>query len=114
VTPRSRDESLYLHDVVDAIDRIVAYTAEGRQVFLEDRKTQDAVVRNLEVIGEAAGKVDPRTSEAHPEIPWRDIVAVRNRIAHEYFTIDLDVVWDIVSRDLPVLRVQVAEILSTS
>ena len=111
MTPPARDESMYLHDIVEAVDRILEYTASGRDAFLDERKTQDAVVRNLEIIGEAASKVPAAIRNSRPEVPWREIVAVRNRIAHEYFDIDIEVVWDIVSRDLAALRVQIAAIL---
>jgi len=108
-----RDERLYLSDLLGAIDKILAYTADGQAQFLGDAKTQDAVVRNLEVIGEAVRGVSRETREAHPELPWREIAGTRDRIIHGYFNVSLKVVWDIVSNDLPGLRDAVAAILAT-
>jgi uncharacterized protein with HEPN domain len=71
-----------------------------RDRFDSDGLLQDAVVRRLEIIGEAAGRVSPETVAAHPGIPWREIIGMRNRIVHEYFRIDLDVVWRVVQEDL--------------
>ena len=108
-----RDERLYLSDLLGAIDKILAYTADGQAQFFGDAKTQDAVVRNLEVIGEAVRGVSRETREAHPELPWREIAGTRDRIIHGYFNVSLKVVWDIVSNDLPGLRDAVAAILAT-
>lgn len=107
-----RDERLYLSDLLAAIDRILTYTTDGEAQFLGDPKTQDAVVRNLEVIGEAARGVSRETREAHPEVPWRQIAGTRDRIIHGYFNVSLKVVWDIVGNDLPNLRDAVAAILA--
>lgn len=110
--PGQRSERLYLTDVLEAVDRIAAYTREGREAFLADNKTQDAVVRNLEVIGEAVKNVSVQTREAHPEVPWPDIAAMRDRIIHGYFTVHLGIVWDVVENDLTPLGEKVAAILS--
>jgi uncharacterized protein with HEPN domain len=107
-----RDEGLYLSDLLGAIDKILAYTVDGQAQFLGDLKTQDAVVRNLEVIGEAVRGVSQQTREAHPEIPWRKIAGTRDRVIHGYFSVSLRVVWDIVANDLPRLRSTVAAILA--
>lgn len=107
-----RDERLYLSDLLGAIDKILAYTVDGQAEFLGDPKTQDAVVRNLEVIGEAVRGVSRETREAHPEVPWRQIAGTRDRIIHGYFKVSLKIVWDIVRNDLPHLRETVAAILA--
>jgi uncharacterized protein with HEPN domain len=109
-----RDERLYLLDVVGAIDKILSYTVAGRGQFFGDAKTQDAVVRNLEVIGEAIKGLSAETREAHPEIPWRKIAGTRDRVIHGYFNVSLNVVWDIVEKDLPPLRDAVTRLLGTS
>jgi uncharacterized protein with HEPN domain len=82
-----------------------------RTAFQQDRRTQQAVVMSLIVLGEAATKVmerHPAFAEAHGEVPWRNMRGMRNRIAHGYFDIDLDVVWETVQTALPVLRAQLA------
>ena len=73
---------------------------------------QDAVVRNLEIMGEATRGVSESTKRAHPEIPWRDISDMRNKVIHDYFRVDLAIVWTVVERDLPALREQIATLLS--
>jgi uncharacterized protein with HEPN domain len=98
-----RDE-VYLGHIADACTRIFEYVAGmDPQAFGADRRTQDAVVRQLEIIGEASRNLSEPFQADHPEIPWRAIVGMRNRIVHEYMAIDLDVVWDAVSIDLPPL-----------
>jgi uncharacterized protein with HEPN domain len=112
--PRVRD---YLDHIVQAIERIKRYVvAEDRAGFLQDEKTQDAVIRNIEIIGEAARNVErvaPAYAAAHPEIPWPVIYAMRNRVSHGYFEVDLDLVWQTVQTDLPVLENQMRALIST-
>ena len=73
----------------------------SREEFLADRMRQSAVCMKLEIIGEAARAVSQDFKSAHPEVPWRDIVGLRNRIVHEYFRLDLDTIWQIVQQDVP-------------
>lgn len=73
---------------------------------------QDAVVRNLEILGEAVKGVTEATREAHPEIPWKKITGTRDRVIHGYFRVDLDIVWEIIEKELPVLRDRMATLLS--
>ena len=107
-----RDERLYLSDIVTAIDRILEYTAAGRQAFLDDRLTQDAVVRNIEIIGEAVRNLSNATRQANPHVPWSKIVGTRDRVIHGYFRVDLDIIWEVVATELPRLRSQVAALLA--
>ena len=106
-----RDERLYLSDILTAIDRVLDYTREGRAAFLADPKTQDAVIRNIAVIGEAVRGVSETTRKAHPEVPWSEISGTRDRVIRGYFRVDLDIVWGIVEAELPALRHQIAELL---
>jgi len=100
-----RDPSLYLDDILDAIIRIREYTGSmSYDLFTKDRKTQDAVVRNLEVIGEAVGRLPERVKQQTREIEWQKIVGLRNILAHEYFGISLPVVWDVVQNKLDQLE----------
>lgn len=96
-----RDERLYLSDIVTAIDRILEYTAAGRQRFLDDQLTQDAVVRNVEIIGEAVRNLSDATRQANPHVPWSKIVGTRDRVIHGYFRVDLDIIWEVVATELP-------------
>lgn len=99
-----RDERLYLDDIVRAIDRILEYTSEGRDAFFADPRTQDAVIRNLEVVGEAIRGVSSATRARHPEVPWKQIAGTRDRVIHGYFAVDLEIVWEIVEKELAQLR----------
>jgi uncharacterized protein with HEPN domain len=102
-----RDVALLLEDIVAAIGKIERYTAGlGREAFLADEKTIDAVVRNLEIIGEAARTVPDHFAATHPGVPWVRIAGLRNRIVHDYFGLDLEIIWQILQADLPQLKSQ--------
>jgi len=112
----SRADSLrisdYLQHVLEAIDNIVEYTAGmDLNAFMADRKTRDAVIRNLEVIGEACNNVaknHPAFAAEHAEIPWGFAYEMRNALSHGYFTVDHTIVWQTIQQDLPALRTQIA------
>ncbi len=96
-----RDFRLYIDDILEAIHQIRKYLADqNEESFLKDRKTQDAVIRNLEIIGEAAGKLPEQMQKGEPEIDWRKITGLRNILIHEYFGINLPIVWDVVQNKL--------------
>lgn len=91
-----RDPELLLTDILDAGQKILAYTAgQSFEQFTSDSKTIDAVVRNFEIIGEAANRLPEGFKEQHPGIDWYRIIGFRNRIVHDYFGIDLEIVWQI-------------------
>lgn len=96
-----RDSRLYLDDILEAVASIREYTADlNYAAFSEDRKTQDAVIRNLEIIGEAAGHLPEDMYSSAPEIEWRKIVGIRNLLIHEYFGVSLPIIWDVVQTKL--------------
>ena len=98
-----RDDS-YLLDMLAAARRAAAFAADlTYPQFVQSDLHQNAILKVLEIIGEAASRISENFRKAHPEISWHQIVGLRNRIAHAYFEIDLDVVWRIVQEDLPVL-----------
>jgi uncharacterized protein with HEPN domain len=107
----------YLEHIQQAIVRIQRYLADiDHAAFLANEEKQDAVIRNLEIIGEAAGNIRrhfPDFSAQHPDFPLKAAYGTRNALAHGYFKVDLDVVWKTVERDLPVLDTQVDEVLQT-
>jgi len=100
-----RDFRLYLEDIVEAIGRIQRYTAgQSFPQFSEDEKTVDAVVRNLEVIGEAVKRIPEEMRQKHPSMEWKKIAGLRDILVHEYFGIDAEIIWDIVQNKLPPLE----------
>jgi uncharacterized protein with HEPN domain len=106
-----KDQRVYLLHAVDAIDAILEYTAEGREGFFSDRKTQDAVIRNIEILGQAVKGLSEETRALEPEVPWRQIAGMRDKLIHEYFGVDLGLVWDVVERELPGLRVTMERLI---
>jgi uncharacterized protein with HEPN domain len=107
-----RDYKLYLEDVLSAIGRIRRYVSgSSSEMLAGDEKTLDAVVRNLEIIGEAAKKVPEDIRLLHPSVDWKKIAGLRDILIHEYFGVDVEIVWDIVENKLPVLEQQIQSIL---
>ena len=99
-----RDPKERLRDILDAIDRIERYTTRGRIAFERDELIQVWIIHHLQVIGEAAAQLSYPFRDMHPEVPWPQIVAMRNVLIHEYFGIDLNEVWKTVERDLPAFK----------
>jgi uncharacterized protein with HEPN domain len=109
----SRDPGVYLEHIKLCIGRILDYTRDGRAAFFADTRTQDAVVRNLEIIGQAARDLGvARLAAAQPELPWHNIAGLRNVLAHQYLGVDMNMVWMIVERELPRLQVAVDALLA--
>ena len=106
-----KDDRVYLWHIRDCIDRILDYTSGGQTAFLADSKTQDAVIRNLEIIGEAVKNISADLKSAHSEIPWQRIAGMRDRMIHEYFGVNLQIVWERVEQDVPELKQRVEAIL---
>ncbi|KAF2990250.1 DUF86 domain-containing protein [Methylocystis sp. MJC1] len=106
-----KSDRFYLEHIADSIRAIESYVAGGRDVFLRERIVQDAVIRNFEIIGEAAGKLSPEPKATAPA-PWTKIVAFRNRLIHAYWGVDLFLVWDVISKDLRPLREEVERLLA--
>jgi uncharacterized protein with HEPN domain len=101
-----RDTTERIFDMLEAIGRIERYSEKGRAAFEKDELIQTWIVHHIEVIGEAASRLGQDFHNAYREIPWPQIIAMRNIIAHEYFGIDLDEVWQVVEKDLPKLKQQ--------
>ena len=100
--PEERDNTLYLEDIILAMDRIQEYISGLDFIhFKKDYKTVDAVIRNFEVIGEASKNLSKDIKDNYPNVPWEEMYRLRNRISHEYFGIDHEIIWDIISKHLP-------------
>lgn len=109
--PRRSDKE-FLKDIQEAVQRIVQYTrGMGYEKFVEDTKTQDAVVRNLEIIGEAVKNLPVEVRAAYPQVPWKGMAGMRDRLIHDYFGVNLDIVWQIVATELPGVIEQIAAIV---
>ena len=100
-----RPVELLVEDIWEAVEKAERYTGNiTSETFLSDSKTADAVVRNLGIIGEAASRLPDDFKKKHPEIEWVKIVGLRHRIVHEYFGVDMDIVWQILKNDLPAFK----------
>jgi uncharacterized protein with HEPN domain len=109
----SRDPGVYLKHIKLCVERILDYTRDGRDAFFADTRTQDAVIRNLEIIGQAARDLGvAKLAAAEPGLPWHNIAGLRNVLAHQYLGVDLNMVWTIIERELPRLRVSVEALLA--
>lgn len=108
----SRDYRQWLEDILESCGKILRFTAQiSFDEFVEDEKTYDAVVRNLEIIGEAAKNVPEDIRVRYPGIEWRKIAGLRDVIAHEYFGIDNDILWDIIQNKINALQEEVRRIM---
>lgn len=109
----SKHDVVYLHHILDAINQIESYTTDlSYEEFFENRLVQDGVVRQLEIIGEACRNLSEDLRSRHPDLPWTQIIGLRNRLIQAYFDINLGIVWDIVRADIPPLKIRVQEILT--
>lgn len=102
-----REWHFYIDDMIDFAEKVIAYTAELDQgAFVASNLNYDATVRNLELLGEAATHIPPEQRDAYPAIPWRQIIATRNRLIHGYLAIDNDTLWSIIVDDIPGLLLE--------
>lgn len=106
----------YLEHISEAIERATEYLRpfDTCDAFKQQRRDQDAIIRNIEIIGEAARKIQeaaPEFVKAHPEVPWSHMRGMRNKVIHDYFDVELTVVWSTVKNDLPQLKQQIDALL---
>lgn len=106
-----RDDREKLRDILDAIERIEKYAVQGRQSFEQNELIQTWFIQHLQIIGEASRVLSADIREQHPEVPWSQMIGMRNILTHNYFEIDLEVVWSVVERNLPDLKRQIEIIL---
>ena len=105
-----RDPS-YVKDMHNAASRVLEYVSDlTEDRFLEDDIRIDAVIRQLEILGEAARRVSDEFQNSHPDIPWRKIIGLRNELIHEYDTVDVELLWIIIMRDLPDLIIRLEKL----
>lgn len=102
----------YLHDIHEAAGRIKKYTAGmSPEEFSADNKTQDAVIRNFEIIGEASKNIPQDLKDRYPAVEWRQVAGLRDVMAHRYYRVDLDILWEIIHTKIPALRREIGKIL---
>ncbi len=107
-----KDDSVYLRHITDAIEIIEEYIhGLSNDQFLSYGMAKDAVVREIEIIGEAANNISDEYQQSHPEVPWGKMIGIRNKIIHEYFSVNFSIVWDTVQDDLPILKESVKKLL---
>jgi uncharacterized protein with HEPN domain len=110
--PSERNPILYLEDIALSMERVQEYIAGfDFQHFKSDSKTVDAVIRNFEIIGEASKNLPTIIRDKYIHVPWEEMYRLRNRISHEYFGIDYEIIWDIATKQLPINYKDITEIL---
>jgi len=110
-----RVQTLFLTDMLTSARKIIDYVgSKSRKDFAKNQMLADAVIRNLEIIGEASKKIPAGIKQKHPEIEWKKISGLRDILVHEYFGIDYDVLWDIAKHKVPRLKEQIAQVLKSS
>lgn len=109
---RKRDYYDYVWDILNSIEEVEEFTSGMTlEDFSKDKKTINAVVRSLEVLGEAAKKIPQSIRKTHPDLPWNKMAGMRDKLIHQYFSVDLDILWKVVTEDLPPLKPNIKKIL---
>ncbi|MDD3627797.1 MAG: DUF86 domain-containing protein [bacterium] len=107
-----KDNLVYLRHIYDAIDRIEDYTKDIEQTqFKENKMMQAAVIREIEIIGEASKRITEEFKKQHPKVPWKQMAGMRNKVIHDYFGVDIEIVWNTLKKDIPNLKLQFKSIL---
>ena len=109
---KKRPVIIFLEDILRATEKIEKYTnGLDCERFRSDEKSVDAVIRNLEIIGEASKNIPAELKDKFPQIPWKKMMGLRNIVAHEYFGVDLNIIWEIASKNLPGVKPEIERIL---
>ncbi len=108
-----KDQLVFLEDIKDCIEKIGGYTKNvSWERFEKDVQLQDAVVRRLEIIGEAVKGITPPLRESHPEIPWKRVAGFRDILIHAYSDVNLRMVWNVIETDLPLLKEAISKLIA--
>lgn len=101
---------VYVSQILEAIKKIQGYTKEGRDVFYDTIIIQDAVMRNIEIVGEVAKRISTEFKDKYDQVPWRQMAGIRDVLIHDYDSIDMSIVWNVVNTELPKIRIILSEI----
>lgn len=105
-----KKDSVYVRHILDAIDKIEQYIQIGYDDFMLQSHWQDAVIRQLEIVGEATKRLSEGLRESYPDVPWRRIAGLRDVLIHDYMGVDLEAVWQVTQKNIPLLKEQLREI----
>ncbi|MCF8372680.1 MAG: DUF86 domain-containing protein [Bacteroidales bacterium] len=108
-----REDILLLEDILESINKLFSYTKDfDFDSFKRDDKTIDAVIRNFEIIGEAANRLSPQLYSENGSVQWHQIIGLRNRLIHGYFGVDIQIIWNIISKDLQLFKTQIESVIA--
>lgn len=110
----TKEYRIYLLHIRDSFLKILDFTTLGKEAFFKDVKTQDAVIRNLEIIGEAAKNISEEFKNKHPHIAWKAVAGMRDKLIHDYFGVNLNIVWEVVEKEIPSLKEKIDILLAES
>lgn len=106
-----KDERIYLGHIRDAMVWVLQYTEVDRSQFLSDHKTQDAIIREFEIIGEAAKRISDEIRNKYPDIPWRKMAGLRDKSIHEYEGVNIMLYWELAKKEIPSLKARIDQVL---
>lgn len=107
-----KDDNVYLRHILECIENIESYIPNGKSDFFSSKLIQDAVIRNLEIVGEATKRISQDLREQHPQLPWREMAGLRDILIHNYFGVDNGIVWNVVEEEIPTLKEQITDLLN--